>query len=135
MLSDSDKRNRVVLGLIILFFILAFFLCSCSSARRRRRAGLAPYAGTGWAARPWNRNDPYYANNGQNWHQGQAYPPPPPQYSQGMPEGHYAYNQYGQGQQGGIELQQPQQAYGQAGRSGGDVWSPPQGPPPAKGYH
>lgn len=125
--SDWDYWIRwVVLGLIIFFFLLAFFLCSCSNARRRRQHGLAPHYGTGWAARPWNRNDPYYQNS--NYHQ--AYPPPPPQYSSNVPDGHTAWNGNYAPQ---CEMQPPPQAY--AGRStGGDVWSPPPGPPPPKGF-
>jgi len=115
----------VVLAVIVVLFLILFFLCSCVTARRRRRQGQSPYYGTGWTARPWQQQNtyhhqPYYNNNNQ-------YPPPPPQYSSDVPAGHQGYY----GQQSGIELQQPPNAFA-PGRSG-DGYEPPVGPPPKKG--
>jgi hypothetical protein len=107
--------------------------CSCITARRRRKAGAKPFYGTGWAARPGQYNaQPYYNNNNNQ----DAYAPPPPQYtpnpnqqSQYGPQ--YGANQGYYGQQNGVELQPPQQAYrGDGGESG---YAPPAGPPPGKG--
>jgi len=112
----------VVLAVVIILFLVLFFACSCTTARRRRRMGQSPYYGTGWAARPYgggNDQQPYYNNNNQ-------YPPPPPQYSSDVPVGHQGFY----GQQTGIELQQPPNAYA-PGRSGDD-YQPPLGPPPVK---
>ncbi|KIW05614.1 uncharacterized protein PV09_03485 [Verruconis gallopava] len=113
----------VVLVVVIALFLLAFFLCSCSSARRRRRQGLRPYYGTGWSARPWYRQDPYYQN----------YPPAPPQYSANVPPGHQAYGGIYAPGNGGIELQQPPHSYAAGRSTDPDVYAPPEGPPPRKG--
>jgi hypothetical protein len=120
--SNWDNWVRwVVLAVIIGLFLVAFFLCSCVTARRRRRMGQQPFYGTGWASRNqhYNNAQPYYNNQNQ-------YPPPPPQYSANVPSGHQQYY----GQQSGIELQQPANAY-TAGRS--DGYEPPPGAPPVKG--
>ncbi|TID22336.1 hypothetical protein E2P81_ATG11438 [Venturia nashicola] len=115
-----------VLAIAVAFFFILFFTCSCRNARRRRRAGQQPLYGTGWTApapryESHQTNAPYYNNNTTA-----TYPPAPPQYSQDVPTGHSGYY----GQQSGIELQPPPQAY-TVGREG-DVYEPPVGPPPAK---
>jgi hypothetical protein len=99
---------------------------SCLTARRRRKAGRQPFYGTGWAARPGNNTAQPYYNNNNNYNQ------PAPPYSsepQGANQGYYGggANHYGQ-QQNGVELQQPQPAYG-----GQNTYQPPPGPPPGKG--
>jgi hypothetical protein len=71
------------------------------------------------------------------YHQGgQNYAPPPPVYSQNMPDGHQTFYGAGPGgPNGGIELQQPSPAYAAGGSSymAPDVYAPPEGPPPVKG--
>ncbi|KAL2827147.1 chitin synthesis regulation, resistance to congo red-domain-containing protein [Aspergillus cavernicola] len=117
-----DWGRWVAFAVIVGVALIAFFLIACFNARRRRRQGLRPIAGTAWMAAP----PPY---------QQQAHvdpynrPPPPPQYTQ-SPQ----YNQppppqgYFGGQQTGIELQSPPNAYG-----GERVYQPPPGPPPPNG--
>lgn len=94
------------------------------NARRRRRQGLRPYYGTAWLSGPPppDNQQGYYYN----------YQPPPQYTPNPPPAGYYGggtTNQgYFGGQQTGIELQTPQNAY----RPGEQVYSPPPGPPPAK---
>lgn len=95
------------------------------SARSRRRAGRQPYAGTAWLApqhgpvsyNPNQTQSPYYPPNNTG-----GYAEPAPPYNAAN-DGYY-------GQQSGIEMQPPQQAYG--GRGGDGVYAPPPGPPPHK---
>ncbi|QDS78108.1 hypothetical protein FKW77_004145 [Venturia effusa] len=113
---DSWIRWTVLAIVVVLFFIL-FFTCSCTNARRRRRQGQQPLYGTGWTApapryEPHQNHAPYYNTNPN-------YPPAPPQYSHEIPNGHSGYY----GQQSGVELQPPPQAY-TAGRNG-DAHGPP----------
>ncbi|CAE6997777.1 hypothetical protein CFE70_000547 [Pyrenophora teres f. teres 0-1] len=114
----------VVLAVVVIGFLLLFVLCSCLTARRRRKAGRQPFYGTGWAARPGAYNNqqnaqPYYNPNHQ----------PAPPYSATPNNNYYGggANQGYYGQQNGVELQQPQPAYG-----GHPEYAPPPGPPPAK---
>lgn len=63
----------------------------------------------------------------------QDYSNPPPQYTPNPHQGYYAPNQgqgYFGGQQTGIELQQPPNAY----HAGEQVYPPPPGPPPSKSF-
>lgn len=89
----------------------------CYNARRRRTRGLRPVPGTAWMSgpQPANQPQPYYADP---YYQQQ----PPPQYSPNP----QAYGYFG-GQPTGIELQQPQNSYQQAGDR---VYPPPPVPPP-----
>ncbi|KAJ4323219.1 hypothetical protein N0V94_001963 [Neodidymelliopsis sp. IMI 364377] len=115
----------VVLAVVVGGFLLLFFLCSCITARRRRKAGRTPFYGTGWAARPANNTaQPYYNNNYQN-----SAPAPPYSADTNTNNGYYGNgaNQGYYGQQNGVELQQPQPAYG-----GNNQYAPPPGPPPGK---
>lgn len=113
-----------------------------------------PYRGTGWAAgrvppghapAQYTGAQPYYAGNQYNQGQNQAAPPYSPTNNQSGAEGYYGNqgnqgyygnNQAGQGyfggQQNGVEIQQPNSSY-QPQRGGDPVYSPPAGPPPAKG--
>ncbi|KAF1916350.1 chitin synthesis regulation, resistance to congo red-domain-containing protein [Ampelomyces quisqualis] len=120
----------VVLAVVVIGFLLLFVLCSCLTARRRRKAGRQPFYGTGWAARPANANNtaaPYYNNNQY------SQPAPPYQAETGdANKGYYTGNGANQSyytgqQQNGVELQQPQPAYG------GAQYQPPPGPPPGHG--
>ncbi|PIG81731.1 ADP-ribosylation factor-like protein 8B [Aspergillus arachidicola] len=91
----------------------------CHNARRRRTRGLQPHPGTAWLAGPppygQQHQHPYYADP----HYQQQ---PPPQYTP-QPQ---AYGYFG-GQQTGIELQSPPNAY----HNGPDrAYQPPPGPPP-----
>ncbi|KAA8573372.1 hypothetical protein MFRU_053g00050 [Monilinia fructicola] len=119
----------VVLVLIIVGFLLLAFALSCMNSRRRRRQGIQPMYGTGWMAKP----PPYDQHNQPGTYN---YGPPPPMYTQAGPippqqtgntfnsnDGYYGHH----GQQGGIELQQPPNAYT---RGGDDVYQAPVGPPP-----
>ncbi|KAL5614572.1 hypothetical protein BROUX41_004675 [Berkeleyomyces rouxiae] len=124
--NDSNWHNWgrwVALAVIVVFGIVCLAMLGCVNSRRRRRHGLQPRYGTGWMA-PL----PKYSQQ----------PPPGHQQFQSTPQnGYYAPPAYGQsvnpnqapnqawGQQGGIPLQPPQQAYT------GD-YAPPTGPPPGK---
>ncbi|KAK2754370.1 hypothetical protein FQN54_007014 [Arachnomyces sp. PD_36] len=115
----------VVLAVIIALAFLGFFLWACYSSRRRRRMGLHPLRGTGWAGRnvqplPQYQQQ-YYDPNGGTY-------PPPPQYQGPSPAYMNQNPSYYGGQQQGVELQQPQNAY----HGGQNVYAPPPGPPPAK---
>ena len=95
--------------------------------------------GTGWF--PGNKNTPvgydnnagYYSNQPYNGGAAPPYEPPIGNQQTGNTfnsnEGYYGNHGYG-GQQSGIELQQPQNAYT---RAGDPVYEAPQGPPPGKG--
>ncbi|PGG99075.1 hypothetical protein AJ80_09407 [Polytolypa hystricis UAMH7299] len=110
----------VALAVLVGAAFLCFFAFACLSSRRRRRAGRQPFRGTGWAAGPHPPHPP------------PQYQPPPPQYT--AQNGYYPPNQhqghgenqgYFGGQQSGVELQPPQNAYQ-------PVYAPPPGPPPNK---
>lgn len=112
---------------------------SCITARRRRKRGMTPFRGTGWAAggppppghgpAQYTGAQPYYGNQYNNQPAGQpVYAPPPNQNSYGNTGANQSY--FG-GQQNGVELQQPNNAY-QPQRGGDQVFSPPSGPPPGK---
>jgi len=132
--SSWDNWGRwVALGVIVVAALLLAFLCSCYNTRRRRRRGLSPMYGTGWM--------PGHKATG-NYYNGGAAPPysPQPQVENqntgntfNNNDGYYgnAYNNGYGGQQGGIELQQPQHSY--QPRGGEPVYEAPQGPPPGKG--
>ncbi|KAI9808913.1 MAG: hypothetical protein M1827_007138 [Pycnora praestabilis] len=131
-------KTKLTTNLLVVFFIL-FFLCSFLTARRRRRAGLTPYRGTGWAAGktpPGHAPATYtgtqeYGNSGYN-NPAPPYSPPPAANGYYGNNGGYGGNQgYFNGQQNGIELQQPQSSY-QPARGGDPVYDAPQGPPPGK---
>ena len=127
---------RIVLAAIIVGAFLIFLAFSCVTARRRRRQGMHPYRGTGWAAgrtppghapAQYTGAQPYYGNNNAA---------APPVYSAPENQGYYnqGYNNgpnqgYFGGQQQGVELQQPENAYA---RGGEQVYSAPPGPPPGK---
>ncbi|KAM3075755.1 hypothetical protein ACMFMG_007881 [Clarireedia jacksonii] len=127
----------VALAVIVVAFILLAFALSCVNSRRRRRRGMAPMYGTAWMA------PPPYGQHGQN----QQYPNQPwngphapPMYSPpgvvpqqtgntfNSNDGYYGHHQY-QGQENGIELQQPASAYQ---RGADNVYQAPMGPPPGK---
>lgn len=100
----------------------------CLSARRRRAHGLQPYRGTGWI--PGAHGPAVYNPNYQ------GPPPQQPYYASSPPTytpqagGYYGQQNQGYfgGQQTGVELQQPSNAY----RGGDNVYEPPTGPPPSK---
>ncbi|KAL1966897.1 hypothetical protein VTN77DRAFT_3641 [Rasamsonia byssochlamydoides] len=113
----STWGRWVAFAVIVALAFIIFFVFACLSARARRRRGLNPYFGTSWMA-PSAYNQQDYGN-------------PPPQYSPGPNQGYYAPNQgYFGGQQTGIELQQPANAY----HAGDQVYPPPPGPPPSKSF-
>ncbi|PWY91844.1 hypothetical protein BO94DRAFT_381592 [Aspergillus sclerotioniger CBS 115572] len=121
-----DWGRWIAFGVIVAVALTIFFFFACYNARRRRRQGLRPHPGTGWLAGPpptfqqsqqqaaQQNQRPYYADP---YYQQQ----PPPQYS---PHPH-AYGYFG-GQQTGIELQSPPNAY----HGGERVYQAPPGPPP-----
>ncbi|KAK4984899.1 hypothetical protein LTR50_006305 [Elasticomyces elasticus] len=132
----NNWARWLVLALIVLGAIFIFFLFSCLTARRRRRRGLEPFRGTGWAAggtpaghapATYTNAQPYYQN--QTTQQQQPYynnsNNPPPTY---QPGGGANQSYYG-GQQNGVELQQPQNAYM---REAEGAYAPPSEPPPGK---
>jgi len=105
--STWDSWGRWVLlgGVLVFVFFLAFILTAVRS-RRRRRAGLQPYYGTGWIAgrAPVYNNPGYYGP-----------PAPAPPYTAPVNNQHtgttFNTNDGYYGQQGGVELQQPKNAY------------------------
>lgn len=111
---------------------------SCITARRRRRAGMQPYRFTGWAGGnvpPGHAPAQYNPNQGfQGNQQYQQNPPvyttpPQPAYGQSGNQGYFG------GQQSGVELQQPNNAY-QPHRGTDPGFNTPAGPPPGKdGMH
>jgi len=121
---------------IVIAGLLLAFLFSCFNTRRRRRRGQPPMYGTGWM--PGHKP----GNNQSGYNNGGAAPPysPQPQVENqytgntfNSNDGYYgnAYNNGYGGQQGGIELQQPQHSY--QPRGGEPVYEAPLGPPPGKG--
>jgi len=97
--------------------------------------------GTAWMPTPgYNKygqgqggqNGQYYAN--QPYHGGAPAPPYSPQVENNATGNTFNSNDgyYGHGQQSGIELQQPTNAY-QPQRGGDPVYDAPAGPPPGKG--
>ncbi|KAF7587936.1 hypothetical protein BBP40_006502 [Aspergillus hancockii] len=117
-----DWGRWVAFAVIVGCAFIIFFLFACYNARRRRTRGLRPHPGTAWLAGP----PPYGQHNQQPPHPYYADPnyqqPPPPQYTP-QPQ---AYGYFG-GQQTGIELQSPQNAYHNGAER---VYQPPPGPPP-----
>jgi len=134
--STWDTWGRwTALAVIVVVVLLLAFLFSCINSRRRRRRGLAPMYGTGWfpGSVKYGNNAGYYGNQPYN---GGAAPPysapivnPQTENTFNGNGGYYEHDRYG-GQQSGIELQQPQNAYT---RGGDPVYNSPQGPPPGKG--
>jgi len=138
----SSWGRWVALVVIIAFFIIVAFLLSCIQSRRRRRVGMQPMYGTGWMAKPppYGQHQQYYPNQTYNGGVPPVYSPP---FQQNQPtgntfnsnEGYYGQqHHYGNGQNGqenGIELQQPQSAY-QPQRGGDPVYNAPEGAPPGK---
>ena len=130
---NGVDKCRIVLAAIIVGAFFLFLIFACITARRRRRQGIHPYRGTGWAAgntpsghapAQYTGAEPYYGNNNV------AAPPYSPSnnqdyYNQGFNTG--ANQGYFGGQQQGVELQQPENAYA---RGGEQVYSAPPGPPP-----
>lgn len=112
----------VFAGLAILFVIIVFATLFRNS-RRRRKLGQQPLYGTGWMAPappPYYPPPPQYTPQDQN-----AGSPPPGGYKYGQSDGYYAGNF--NGNQEGIQLQQPANAYH---RSTENDYAPPPGPPP-----
>ncbi|KAL9120347.1 MAG: hypothetical protein Q9187_003096 [Circinaria calcarea] len=116
---------------------------NCITARRRRRAGFRPYPLTGWAAGrtppghapaqyTGGPAHPYNNNPGTDYsHQNPpiySAPPNPPPNQNIYGNGNQGY--FG-GQQSGVELQQPNNAY-QPPRGDESVYGAPPGPPPGK---
>lgn len=120
----------VLAGVVILVFIICIVLLGCRSARRRRSRGLQPMYGTGWMGGKNNvmphNNQGYYQNGNQ-----QNYAPPPPQYSAQQPQ--HTGNTYDSNNgYYGVNVQQPQNTYGNRGIGTDNVYAPPPGPPPSK---
>jgi len=124
----------VALAVIVVAFILLAFALSCINSRRRRRRGVAPMYGTAWMAAPPPYGQQQYPNQPYNGaHAPPMYSPPgvvPQQTGNtfNSNDGYYGHHQY-QGQNNGIELQQPASAYQ---RGGENVYQAPTGPPPVK---
>ena len=85
--------------------------------------GMQPYRGTGWAAYNYqpptyqqSQQQPYFTPHNQGFYANNA----PPDYNRGY-----------YGQQQGVELQNPGQAYAAPNRVPDD-YQPPAGPPPSK---
>ncbi|KAI4138983.1 MAG: hypothetical protein L6R39_006519 [Caloplaca ligustica] len=140
----SNWGRWLVLALIIIGAFFIFFAFACVTARRRRRRGMTPYRGTGWAAGappPGHAPAQYdgaqqsYYGGGGNQYNNQPAGQPAPVYSPPPNQNYYgntgANQGYFGGQQTGVELQQPNNAY-QPPRGGDQVFSPPTGPPPGK---
>lgn len=134
--NDTNSQSRVVLGALIVGAFLIFLIFSCITARRRRRQGQQPWRGTGWAAGvpPPGHGPAQYTGAPPQQYNGNTSAAPP--YSPPANQGYYGqgYNSgsnqgYFGGQQQGVELQQPENAYA---RGGEEVYSPPAGPPPGK---
>ncbi|KAI9835279.1 MAG: hypothetical protein M1819_002423 [Sarea resinae] len=123
----------VVLAAILVAAFGIFVIVSCVNARRRRHAGLTPYRGTGWLGgkTPPGHGEAQYAPGQQPYYQENYQPQdaPAPPYSPPPVHGYYGENQTYYGQQSGIELQQPPNAY-QPQRGGDPVYAPPPGSPP-----
>ncbi|KAA8644394.1 hypothetical protein EYZ11_002794 [Aspergillus tanneri] len=114
-----DWGRWVAFAVIVGCAFIIFFLFACSNARRRRRQGLRPHPGTAWLAGP----PPAYQQHPQAYGDPYYQQPPPPQYT-AQPQ---TYGYFG-GQQTGIELQSPPNAY----HNGPGPYQPPSGPPGAK---
>ncbi|MCJ1413748.1 hypothetical protein MMC32_000072 [Xylographa parallela] len=141
----SSYGRWILLAAIIAAALVFFLVFSCLSARRRKRQGLQPYRMTGWAhqgqtnttqsqyqppVQPYGNNNPNYYNNnaGTPNNAPPTYEPP----KEGNYYGNTGANQgYFGGQQSGVELQQPNSSYQPRGAE--NVYSAPEGPPPAKG--
>jgi hypothetical protein len=116
----------------------------CLNNRRRRRRGVAPLYGTGWMPAPGSKppqQNTYYPNQPYNGGAAPPYSPPignqPTGNTFNSNDGYYGQNHYGHnpygGQQSGIELQTPQNAYQPYAQRGGEnVYEAPMGPPPGK---
>lgn len=131
----------VLAGILVLIFVLVLCALGCCSSRRRKKKGAAPMYGTGWMANGYNPQPQYgqqQAQYGYGQQQGQYGQPPAYGHQQ---QGQYQNPQYtGQtynpndgyyaGQNEGIQLQQPQNAY--APRGADNDYAPPSGPPPGK---
>ena len=133
----TNSQYRVVLAALIIGAFLIFLTFSCITARRRRRQGQQPWRGTGWAAGvpPPGHGPAQYTGAPPQQYNGNPNAAAPP-YSPPANQGYYGqgYNSgsnqgYFGGQQQGVELQQPENAYA---RGGENVFSPPAGPPPGK---
>lgn len=116
----------------------------CINARRRRKRGMSPMYGTGWIPAGGPKNN--YQNHGGYYNNQPYNGAPAPPYSgpsNGIPsqqtgttfnsnDGYYGNHNNSYGQQQGVELQPPQNAY--HGQRGGDtVYEAPHGAPPSKG--
>jgi len=132
--SAWDRWGRWVALVVIVFVVLLIaFAFSCTNARRRRRRGMAPRYGTGWlGGKMATGNNGNYYNNQQQPQYGAAAPPysPPAQQNQQYTGNTFNSNEGYYGQQSGVELQQPQNAY-QPQRESEPVYAAPQGPPPS----
>jgi hypothetical protein len=136
----SSWGRWVALVVIIAAVVLIAFMLSCIQSRRRRRLGMQPMYGTGWMAKPPPYGQHNYYPNNQPFNGGAppVYSPPVNSHQTGNTfnsnEGYYGHHGggYGNGQENGIELQQPQSAY-QPQRGGDPVYNAPEGPPPKKG--
>ncbi|KAH8586473.1 chitin synthesis regulation, resistance to congo red-domain-containing protein [Bisporella sp. PMI_857] len=138
--SSWDSWGRwVALAVIVVTVLLVAFLFSCINARRRRRRGLQPMYGTGWIPAGGQYK---YGQNNNNYYQNQPAPPYAPPYNGPIGQqqtgntfnsndGYYGNHGGYAGQQHGVELQPPQNAY-HAPRGGENVYEAPQGPPPSK---
>ncbi|PYH34284.1 resistance to Congo red protein [Aspergillus neoniger CBS 115656] len=121
-----DWGRWIAFAVIVAVALIIFFLFACYNARRRRRQGLRPHPGTAWLAGPpptFQQSQQQAQQQGQRPYYADPYyqQQPPPQYTP-QPQ---AYGYFG-GQQTGIELQQPPNAY----HGGERVYQPPPGPPP-----
>ncbi|KAJ5972621.1 Chitin synthesis regulation Congo red resistance RCR protein [Penicillium vulpinum] len=124
--STWDSWGRwVAFAVIVGVAFLLFFGFACFNARRRRTHGQRPITGTGWMAPPPGPPPPnqpiYQPPYGDPYYQQNA----PPQYSPNPQHHGYFGAQNASPQQQGIELQQPQNAYGV-----NSPYAPPAGPPP-----
>ncbi|KAI9727309.1 MAG: hypothetical protein M1828_006928 [Chrysothrix sp. TS-e1954] len=123
---DNWGRWVLLVGVVIVVIII-FVVFSFITARRRRRAGARPMMGTGWMA-PQHGNVNYYGNQPQQPYYSNTWQQPAPPY-EGAPGG--ANQGYYGGQENGINLQSPSQAY-HPQRGGDSVYPAPEGPPPDK---
>jgi len=118
--SWYDWGRWVLAGIVILVFILTLLLLA-RNTRRRRRNGIPPLRGTGWMApgpAPPYQPPPQYSTS-------------PPVYPQGTGQ-KFSPNDGYYGQQQGIPLQSPPNAYQPPQQYGGDTYAPPPGPPPGR---
>jgi len=137
----------VVAAIAVGIFLLVLFSCLLVSRRRRRR-GVQPMYGTGWMAPGKHGNQHnnhqmhdynYNQNQGGDFQQQQAYggyppAPPPPAYGQQHQYPQHTGTTFNTND--GYYGQNNQQSYGVQPPDGthqrGEVYSPPQGPPPGK---